>query len=1156
MSSKLFLDSSGWYKCPNCNQHIRSKAGFSQHIRHPKYSNCLAKVTAVIEEKKKAKENKKNQEDVAAINKPTGLAARGTRVPLPADIGFFRSTAIGLPAFGAREDENKKRKKVPVGIQIAPWNRSYDDGPELQGVFVTEPEARRSKMARLKDSNQSQQASRTKTTGLILDPGPKAPNVGDATIPNGENVLADEAPKAAVDEVPVPILDVGPPAPDLEDDAMPIGDDDAPDEAADEAPLQEDNVQQLLDDHNHDRVVVGNVDNTMSDSFKAYCKEIKRNHLPKLTYEEQRGVELMHQIIRNKGPLKSYDDIMLWHYRYSKEIDMDQTLKDCHSHIGRITLMKRLKKRYNMTTKFPITKSVILPSSTAKIDIVCHDAMGCIQSLLTDPRLTDQDYLFFNEDPTACPPDDVGPFISDVHTGNAYREAVKRYKKQANHVVLPIIMYIDGSETGAMKNLPIEALKLTLGIFRRQYRDKDHAWRILGYVPKISAAKSKGKKDAKDTGHVAAEEIEIDGEEGTVQDMAATKQGVGASRDYHAMLDKILESYRELQDKGFDWDLRYKGKTWKGLTMIPFVLFIKCDTKGADALCGSYTSYNQGVKNLCRYCICPTYDADNPKASHPWKVVPTLKQLVRERRMTTLQHISQHCTDNAFWKLRFSPQDRRGVHGACPFEILHAILLGLLMYGRDTFYEQIGPTSTLSYLIDSLTQEIGGQFGRQSERNMPKCKFTNGIREGKLNATEYPGILLVLAALLYSQRGREVLLEKTKDFNRLRIRKWAFLCEVLLVWHSYTCQPEIRVDLLVNLQAKTRYIMWLIKETAHRKKGMGLKIVKFHSLTHLLTDITSYGVPMNYDTGSDEKGHKVTKVAAKMTQKNSRTFLMQTANRQCEFELIDLAMAELGKRQLFTYYDRIEPPAPNGGAEHNNKTSTGDTQINIILDTDGKQTYSLGVGRQSKVPATQAWGKDIVAFLHNLQVNLSQWERNGLEFRGEHRRNGHIFRGHPNYRKEGPWRDWVIVDWGAHVGISPANIWCFLVLRNLPKMEEERAEHRDLLTNGSCYLKNGVYAVVENALYTTMPMVHNASTPLLFRSLDLQMDGARRKFQLIRTDAFVEPCFIIPDFGSTNKRAYFQIANKDTWPEVFEQWAKIPLPDAYVYDQEGKMFPK
>ncbi len=58
---------------------------------------------------------------------------------------------------------------------------------------------------------------------------------------------------------------------------------------------------------------------------------------------------------------------------------------------------------------------------------------------------------------------------------------------------------------------------------------------------------------------------------------------------------------------------------------------------------------------------------------------------------------------------------------------------------------------------------------------------------------------------------------------------------------------------------------------------MGLKLLKFQAILHLVDDILDFGFPNNVDTGPNESHHKITKVAAKMTQRDITKFEYQTA---------------------------------------------------------------------------------------------------------------------------------------------------------------------------------------------------------------------------------------------------------------------------------------
>jgi hypothetical protein len=78
---------------------------------------------------------------------------------------------------------------------------------------------------------------------------------------------------------------------------------------------------------------------------------------------------------------------------------------------------------------------------------------------------------------------------------------------------------------------------------------------------------------------------------------------------------------------------------------------------------------------------------------------------------------------------------------------------------------------------------------------------------------------------------------------------------------------------------------------------MGLKIMKFHGIVHMADDIFIFGVPMNYDTGSDESGYKPAKAAAKVTQKRKEYFDEQVGNHLTEVKALDLVVKEINEGQ-------------------------------------------------------------------------------------------------------------------------------------------------------------------------------------------------------------------------------------------------------------------
>ena len=62
----------------------------------------------------------------------------------------------------------------------------------------------------------------------------------------------------------------------------------------------------------------------------------------------------------------------------------------------------------------------------------------------------------------------------------------------------------DAANTGQFSDLPITAVEFTLGIFNRKARDKNHLWRILGYLPEYTETASRGKRIVAESGHTDA----------------------------------------------------------------------------------------------------------------------------------------------------------------------------------------------------------------------------------------------------------------------------------------------------------------------------------------------------------------------------------------------------------------------------------------------------------------------------------------------------------------------------------------------------------------------------------------------------------------------------------------------------------------------------
>jgi len=874
----------------------------------------------------------------------------------------------------------------------------------------------------------------------------------------------------------------------------------------------------------------------------------------RFTKLELQAIELLATLRRSKACLSTYEAIMKWHLRANGHLRPTEKLGTSPYYIGREKLFKKLGIRYNVRQdEYNVVETITLPSSRAKARIIKNDTKACIQSLLTDPRIRDEDYLFHNDDPYSPPPDDLD-YIGDLNTGQAYKKTYEKLiKVPGKQVLLPVIFYIDGAATGQFADLPVTAVKFSFGIFTKHARDRQHFWRTLGYIPAYSKHKSRGKGIMRESGHldsVMADQGALDGE-GEVDTIVACP-----AQDLHAMLEVIWRDFVPLQASGFLWSMIYKEKVYKDIEFVPFVPFIKCDTEEADKLCGAYTSRTGGISQLCRYCTCPNDESDDHLANYSRKTVPMISALIERNDKKGLKVLSQQNINNACYLLRFGGHNTEGVHGACPLEMLHALCLGVFKYVRDTFFDQIGATSKNADEINALAVKYGALFNRQSERDMPRTNFSNGIRAGKLMAGEYTGILLVLAAVLRSTEGRELLMDKTgsRFANDSTIPDWIMLVETLLQWQQWLKGDTMLKKHIKAAQKKHRFIMYLMRKISQRDKGRGLKLTKFHAILHMAADIMHFGVPMEYDTGTNESGHKATKTAAKLTQRRAETFDEQVGKRLLEVHMLDLAIEEIqGKRPLWCFLGGYQYPRQDDdmSAEEDDPHLGGQSfEVQVDEDTglNKIKMTSRSKGKERMI-AEGPW----VDFIAGLQDECEEYAKK-VPVLSTHYRNGDLFRGTPWYNK-GVWRDWVVIDWGED-GNLPCKIWGFVDLTFLP--HDSGVDY-----GGIENIAPGLYAIVESARYVEDDVEVQRSEIFVPITKDVgQMKNNKVKklqYYLADVEAFVEPTVVIPDLGGA-PNAYFEVKTKSKWCEDFIGWLEQDAKyDEEMYDDDwnrGKMTKK
>ena len=865
------------------------------------------------------------------------------------------------------------------------------------------------------------------------------------------------------------------------------------------------------------------------DQFKAYCAHAKQHFAP-FTEHEKEIIRLLHLLKDKNAPLNAFEPVMLWHLIAAKKLHPHQTLRDYVHYKGRKAIIEKLARRYNYENKLPYRQTFRLPVSGATVSLTLHNTKATIQRLLTNPRIKGMDYCFWDQNPFQRAPENLD-YVSDLHTGAAFFETQAFLCRKEGDVLLPVTIYSDGTAVSQFHDMEIIQVNIALGILTREARNKPHNWAPLGYIEKIHEQGGRGRAILHEANHLETQ----DGAESSDNSYwQIDGVGINNAQDFHAMMHCVLRGLVQMQDHGFLWD-HYdpvNKQLYPDVHYHIFVPFIKADTKEADLFCGKY-GQRFSAQQICRKCHIPLQEADDHLAKYPLKTVKEISKLVERSDYDGLRRLSQTYLTNAFYELRFSTGNNRGVHGSCPSEMLHAFLLGTFKYLRDIFFEQIGPESEGARVMNALSAVYSKLFGHQSDRTMPGTGFTKGINVGKLMGKDYRGVLLVMLAMFRSNKGQAVLRTYQNFKHEGAIDDWILLLELMLEWESYLNEPLMYKKHVKRLEKKHRVIMYIMRKVAKRSKGMGLKLAKFHMILHIWEDILQFGVPLEYDTSANESMHKPSKKASKMTQRAADTFNFQTATRLIEFELLDLAMEEIENGHVpWDYYTKEEKKRSNKKKNpvQAAEISTGEAGIQVFWDENGESSFQLLT--RSRFRSKTTWNSQVIQFLLGLQDLVEDYiATEYLSMKTCHARNGQSFRGHPNFRGKGVWRDWVWVDWGDY-GHLPSHIWCFVILEGMPT-------GRNGLEYGGISLKDGTYAVVETAVREEEDGSSSELMSCIRKEVEFDEQGtaANRSFYLADTEAFLDPACVIPDIGGPPNQC-FVVRPRNQWADLFVNWVE------------------
>jgi hypothetical protein len=713
------------------------------------------------------------------------------------------------------------------------------------------------------------------------------------------------------------------------------------------------------------------------------------------------NIELLEILIKANTPLYLFDTINKW---AKKAVLEHQVQFSTSAVIPRDKFVSQLKDQFDLSYIEPMIKTVQLSGSGGhQIDVVVHRFDGLLYSILNDAELMQTQNFISSLGILSSRQTILGKSktLDDIETGSVFINSWNHYStinvpSGEKNIMCPIIFFIDKTHTDLNGRWCIEQIRFTLGIFNRKTRNSPSAWRTLGYIPDIA--------------HVST-----------------ANKAVDKSADYHDIMKVILEDLKRSQKHAVQWDLFYDGSFHTVNFFFP-VLFLIGDTEGHDKIAGRYTSRN-GIQRLCRYCDCPFKKTDEPEHRCAYNNHAKLFKMVASKNPVQLQQHSMHGIDNAWEDVIFCDQTR-GLFGAICADVMHCLQHGLYIYVINMMFDQKqfkvtrddnGHTdefntkcvfsSTYTKEFDGLARRYGKLLLHQSDRDLPRTHFqTNYTSTAKKNASEMTGLLIVFLLVFNADEGA-IKLDST--MGKERTTKFMHVIELMLLLDTFCLAPEHRTSMVKKFKLFMPYLLNTVKYTLNRQTGCQMKIIKFHLPNHFGDDMMRFGSMLNFDTGIGESHHKTeAKQPASNTQKRKDKFEFQTATRQVENIIINMAISHIGE-------PNIEAKEDAGKNSWYRYTYHPELKLCAYNKVDKKRPLEICNWVDDRFQDQLTAICDAV-YPNNVSGNF--------KFFAQLNQGDNIFRADPNFANADAWYDWVEVEWD--VGRIPAKLLLFWEIPN------------------------------------------------------------------------------------------------------------------------------
>jgi hypothetical protein len=754
----------------------------------------------------------------------------------------------------------------------------------------------------------------------------------------------------------------------------------------------------------------------------------------------------------------------------------------------------------------PQVISVNLEDHDVPQNVVCFDFAPSLLSLLQDDNLMQPENLVMNlDDPTSMflPTDNM---IGEAHTGERYRELFKELITSRNQLLVPIILYLDGTAIDSKGHIELCPVSFTTSLFSEKVRRDSKAWRLLGYVPDLNRGRSSAMNNLAN--------VRTNSERGRT------------TRNFHSVMDVIFKGM-VLCQAGDDPRLENVplkvGGMWIVVNIVCPLLFVINDGKQGDQLCGRMNGHHRSQRRHHRSCNCMFEDLDNADVQCAFLRTDLINDACRNADDDILQELTMYRVDNAFNRIQMG-RNPHGIFMCAVIDVMHTVQHGVIMYVLESFKKCLSNEKLA--MLDRMAMAFDKTCCQSIRSSFPRTDFSRGITNlTSIECSEQSGALFLFTTLAMQVQGWHALDASFPNLEAVLGTMECLLCfEAWLDQSSFWEVGDESAE--ADAEDAIASMMKLIVKWLPRQKGNQWKVSKFHELKHIVRFIATFGGTRGYNASRPEEHHKAhAKRPGRRSHKN-----VNTIDEQCGRRIADTFI-------INTLHALFEDEAPNASAANKPVESPGE-------EKDEPQTREEGSGTRYQIKCFRDLANDnelCLQVLFNTQTRgnislednlarfiMQNYSDTDFDSNGEggvdccteyHKYNIDndderliSLRCHPNFRGKGhPWYDWAVVrteDGEGNVGEFPSRI-----VSCIPRFDVLKEETSFDLVVQCCTERTGR----ESFLFTEWSFVTD--------------------FFVLPATSLVGLCFVV--VSSDADSTVLVVNHKSEWPSFFYDSASV-----------------